>query len=278
MAPLELFRTLSDETRMRALTLLMREGELSVGEIAHSLCMVQPKVSRHLAVLRDVGVIDDRRDGQWIFYQLSAKLPSWTRTVLAAAADTTGSRQQVAAAGRALAQMRGRPGPRYRISRVLFFCFSNSCRSQMAEGWARHLGGERLDIRSAGIETPGINTRAIAVMQESGIDISGHESTPLTPKVLDWAELVVTVCDHADEHLLWLPPATRKEYWSLKDPAAATGPEEAVMNVFRASRDQIRDRVGRLVRRIHTAARAELNGSGRYAYGGSADKPSNNPQ
>ena len=253
MVPQDLFRTLSDETRLRAVTLLMREGELSVGEIAHSLSMVQPKVSRHLAVLREIGIIDDRRDGQWIFYQLSAKLPRWAQTVLAATTETTGARQQLAADSRALARMRGRPGPRYRLSRVLFFCFSNSCRSQMAEGWARHLGTERLDVRSAGIETPGINARAIAVMRESGIDISGHESTRLTAQALDWAELVVTVCDHADEHLSWLPPATRKEYWPLKDPAASSGSEEVVMSVFRASRDQIRDRVERLIRRVHSA-------------------------
>lgn len=131
--------------------------------------------------------------------------------------------------------------------RVLFLCTGNACRSQMAEGWARALGGDRLEARSAGIEAHGQNPRAIAVMQEAGVDISGQESTRLTPEMLQGVDRVVTVCGHADEHCPVLPPGVRKEHWPLEDPARASGSEAAVMATFRACRDEIRRRVQRLI-------------------------------
>lgn len=135
--------------------------------------------------------------------------------------------------------------------RVLFLCTGNSCRSQMAQGWAQALGEAGLEFQSAGIEAHGKNPRAVQVMREAGIDISGQESTRLTTAMLDWAELVVTVCGHADEHCPVLPPGTRKEHWPLNDPAKATGSEAEVMAVFRASRDEIRQRVLTLVERLN---------------------------
>ncbi len=135
---------------------------------------------------------------------------------------------------------------------LLFLCTGNSCRSQMAEGWARALGGDRLHVKSAGIEAHGKNQRAIAVMREAGIDISDQESTRLTDDMLQWADWVVTVCGHADEHCPALPPGTRKEHWPLDDPARATGSEEEIMAVFRASRDEIRRRVEDLLQRLQT--------------------------
>jgi arsenate reductase len=133
---------------------------------------------------------------------------------------------------------------------LLFLCTGNSCRSQMAEGWARTLGGEWLEVRSAGIESHGKNPRAIEVMAETGVDISEQASTRLTDAMLDWADYVVTVCGHADEHCPALPPGTRKEHWPLDDPARASGPDEEVMAVFRASRDDIRRRVKDLLQRL----------------------------
>jgi len=133
---------------------------------------------------------------------------------------------------------------------ILFLCTGNSCRSQMAEGWARHLGGDGVEVQSAGIEAHGKNPRAIAVMNETGLDIFAQESTRVTPAMLDWADVVVTVCGHADEHCPVLPPGTRKEHWPLNDPAKATGSEEEIMAVFRASRDEIRRRVQELIERL----------------------------
>lgn len=121
----------------------------------------------------------------------------------------------------------------------------------MAEGWARHLADATFDIQSAGIEAHGKNPRAIAVMQEAGQDISGQESTVLTDDMLARADLVVTVCGSADRNCPMLPPGTRKEHWPLEDPAAATGTEDEIMAVFRASRDEIRQRVEALLGRLN---------------------------
>ena len=130
---------------------------------------------------------------------------------------------------------------------IMFLCTGNSCRSQMAEGWARHLGGDAITVQSAGIEAHGKNPRAISVMQEAGIDISQQESTRVTPAMLEQADLVVSVCGHADENCPVLPPDTRKVHWPLSDPAKAKGTEEQIMQVFRASRDDIRRRVQSLL-------------------------------
>ncbi|RMH40775.1 MAG: arsenate reductase (thioredoxin) [Gammaproteobacteria bacterium] len=131
--------------------------------------------------------------------------------------------------------------------RVLFVCTGNSCRSQMAEGWLRALGSHVAEVQSAGIEAHGKNPRAIAVMQEAGVDISAQASTVLTDAMLAWADLVITVCGHADEHCPILPPGTRKRHWPLEDPARAQGNEAHIMAVFRQTRDDIRRRVEQLI-------------------------------
>ena len=120
----------------------------------------------------------------------------------------------------------------------------------MAEGWARHLGGGRVVATSAGIESHGKNPRAIAVMQEAGVDISQQESTILTDEMLAAADILVTVCGHADEHCPVIPEGMRKEHWPLSDPAKARGSEQDVMAVFEESRDDIRKRVADLIARI----------------------------
>ncbi len=130
---------------------------------------------------------------------------------------------------------------------VLFLCTGNSCRSQMAEGWAHHLGGDWLAAQSAGIESHGQNPRAIEVMREAGVDISQQESTRLTDELLASADYLITVCGHADENCPVLPAGIRKEHWPLNDPAKATGSEGEIMSAFRESRDDIRRRVTKLI-------------------------------
>ena len=134
-----------------------------------------------------------------------------------------------------------------RAKRLLFLCTGNSCRSQMAEGYARALGGNAVEARSAGIEAHGKNPRAIAAMAGDGIDISGQESTRLTQELTEWADVVITVCGHADERCPALPAGTRKEHWPLNDPAKAAGTEEEISEVFRRTRDEIRGRVETLL-------------------------------
>jgi arsenate reductase len=139
--------------------------------------------------------------------------------------------------------------------KVLFLCTGNSCRSQMAEGWASRLGGNRLEPQSAGIECHGKNPRAMEVMLEAGVDISGQESTKLSAEMLASVDYLVTVCGHADEHCPALPNDLRKEHWPLEDPAGATGSENEIMAVFRASRDDIRRRVKDLITRLEVENR-----------------------
>jgi arsenate reductase len=136
------------------------------------------------------------------------------------------------------------------MTNVLFVCTGNSCRSQMAEGWLRTLAGDRIQADSAGIEVHGRNDRAVAAMAEAGVDISSQDSTLLTDEQLQWADLVVTVCGHADETCPMLPPGTRKEHWPLEDPARATGSEAEVMAVFRETLEEIRARVADLIDRL----------------------------
>ncbi len=123
----------------------------------------------------------------------------------------------------------------------------------MAEGWARHLGGDRLTARSAGIESHGKNPRAIEVMREAGVDISAQASTRLTEDMLAWADVLVTVCGHADENCPVVPADVDREHWPLEDPAKATGSEGEIMATFRASRDDIRGRVEELLQRFGDA-------------------------
>lgn len=129
---------------------------------------------------------------------------------------------------------------------ILFLCTGNSCRSQMAEGWAKRLGPEHR-VASAGIEAHGLNPRAVAVMQEAGVDISSQSSDTLDAFDLADFSLLVTVCGHADEYCPVLPAGLEKHHWPLSDPARLTGSEEAIMDGFRASRDDIRRRVEMLL-------------------------------
>jgi arsenate reductase len=130
---------------------------------------------------------------------------------------------------------------------ILYLCTGNSCRSQIAEGWTRKLGGDRFEVQSAGIEAHGKNPRAIKVMQEAGIDISAQESTIVTDDMLQRADVVVTVCGHADEQCPVLPPGVKKVHWPLTDPAKATGSESEIMNEFRATRSDVENRVRELL-------------------------------
>lgn len=93
MTPEQVFRAMSDLTRLRCLMLMQAEGELCVCELTHALDEIQPKISRHLAILRDSGIVSDRRQGQWIYYRIQADLPGWTQQVLAAGLE--GARAQM---------------------------------------------------------------------------------------------------------------------------------------------------------------------------------------
>jgi arsenate reductase len=128
--------------------------------------------------------------------------------------------------------------------RVLFLCTGNSCRSQIAEGWAKKLKGDFIEPYSAGIETHGLNPNAVKVMAEAGVDISSHRSKHLDEvKDIDF-DFVVTVCDNAREHCPIFPGKTRMIHAGFDDPprlAENAKTEDEVLDCYRRIRDEIKD-------------------------------------
>jgi len=126
------------------------------------------------------------------------------------------------------------------MKKVLVLCTGNSCRSQIAEGYLRHFANGKAEIYSAGIETHGVNPRAIAVMKEDGIDISHHTSNQIDEyRDIDF-DYVITVCDNAKERCPYFPSSAKKFHHNFPDPAKAKGNEEEIMNEFRKVRDMIK--------------------------------------
>ena len=133
--------------------------------------------------------------------------------------------------------------------KVLFLCTGNSCRSQMAEGWARALKGDVIDVYSAGIETHGLNPSAVEVMAEVGVDISGHHSKNVADLVSVPFDVVVTVCGHAHETCPIFSGKTKVVHAGFDDPpmlAKEAKTEEEALDCYRRVRDEIRAYVERL--------------------------------
>ena len=123
--------------------------------------------------------------------------------------------------------------------RIMFLCTGNSCRSQMADGIAKYLGGERVEVFSAGLEAQGVNRRAIKVMAEIGIDISGNTSDEIDLELVKTMDYVITLCGDAEERCPATPQSVTKLYWPFEDPAKAVGSEEEIMGQFKLTRDAI---------------------------------------
>jgi len=111
----------------------------------------------------------------------------------------------------------------------------------------RHLGSNQFNVQSAGVEAHGKNPRAIDAMKEAGLDISRQESKVLGSEMLQQADVVITVCGHADEQCPVLPAEVRKVHWPLQDPAKAAGTDDEIMLAFRKTRDEVERRVRELV-------------------------------
>ena len=127
--------------------------------------------------------------------------------------------------------------------RVLFLCTHNSARSQMAEGLLRNLAADRFEEFSAGTEATRVRPEAISVMAEIGVDISSQESEMLERYLGESLDLVITVCDDANEACPVFPGARRRLHWSFPDPSKATGGYEERLHTYRNVRDEIRARI-----------------------------------
>lgn len=127
--------------------------------------------------------------------------------------------------------------------RIMFLCTGNSCRSQMAEGFARHLGKGILEPYSAGLMAAGINPRAAAVMKESGIDISGQKSKEIDPELLMTMDIIITLCGNAEESCPATPAGIKRLHWPIDDPVGTIGSEDYIMSEFRRAREEIRAKI-----------------------------------
>lgn len=127
------------------------------------------------------------------------------------------------------------------MKRILVLCTGNSCRSQIAEGYLNQYAKGNAEVYSAGIETHGVNPKAIVVMKEDGIDISKHTSNNVDEYRNINFDFVITVCDNAKEQCPVFPSTAKQFHYNFTDPAKATGTEEEIMQQFRKVRDEIKD-------------------------------------
>jgi arsenate reductase len=135
--------------------------------------------------------------------------------------------------------------------RVLILCTENSCRSQMAEGFLKQLGREKVDVFSAGLDPKGIHPMAVMVMKEIGLDISNHTSKHLDKLHGQNFDYVITVCDKAARNCPSFSGQGIRLHWPFDDPATATGADEEILNQFR----RVRDLIGAKVRQWLTELR-----------------------
>jgi arsenate reductase len=124
--------------------------------------------------------------------------------------------------------------------KVLFVCTGNSCRSQMAEGWARYLKGDIIEAYSAGVWPVGVHPRAIKVMAEAGVDISDQTSKHVDEFLGADFDFVVTLCDNARQQCPVFPGKAKLIHKAFADPVAVAGSEEQIMHAFRRTRDDIK--------------------------------------
>lgn len=206
--------------RLFILDFLLRQNSCYTGELTEALPFSQATISQHLKVLKDAGLIKGTIETPKIRYCLD--IPRWLRAGEKACEFFTSSQEIV-------------------VKKILVLCTGNSCRSQIAEGYLRHFAAGRAEIYSAGVETHGVNPKAIATMREDGLDISGHTSNNVNEyRDIDF-DFVITVCDNAKERCPYFPTGAAKFHHNFPDPAKATGTPEEIAREFGRVRDMIKE-------------------------------------
>lgn len=271
-ALVERLKALADMTRLKILKLLL-DKEYCVCELAEIIAISQPGISQHLRKLKTAGFVTERREGQWVYYKADEGALRGFQTdfsrFLGAALDAIPEMEEelekarhldenpvvIACKSRAIASWSDRQ--RYEIARrctmkkrpmrVMFLCTGNSCRSQMAEGLANTLEEGKVEAYSSGLEAHGLNPRAVEVMKEIGIDISGNTSDLIDPELLQTMDYVITLCSHAEDHCPLIPPSVKRLHWGLDDPAKAVGTEAEITAKFREVRDDITQKLRRFL-------------------------------
>jgi thioredoxin type arsenate reductase len=235
--PPSFLKLLAHELRWRLVEALAR-SDRRVQELVALVGEPQNLVSYHLRRLRDQALVAERRsaaDGRDVYYSLDLER---LKGLYFAAGESLhpgiSDRPYVASETAAGTSRR---------DRVLFLCTHNSARSQMAEGILRHLGGNRIEVHSAGTVATRIHPLAVAAMSEKGIDISGQRSKHLDEFSGQEFDYVVTVCDNARESCPIFPGAPEQIHWSIADPSAVKGDKAARLRAFRVASDELMTRI-----------------------------------
>lgn len=143
----------------------------------------------------------------------------------------------------------GRERPRA----LLFLCTGNSCRSQIAEGFARRILPRDIEVYSAGIAPAGVNPWTIRIMEEDGIDIRDQKSKGLSGVPVERIDTVITLCGHAEAYCPSFPGPVTRHHWPIDDPVGTRGTEEQILKAFRKARDEIKARIDDYCRRLATS-------------------------
>jgi protein-tyrosine-phosphatase len=220
---------LADPLRFR-LVQQLRLGDYRVGELVASLQAPQSLLSYHLGLLHDAGFIENHRsdaDGRSLYYGLNRLAFQNLHTQLEAALGIASS---------------SAPLPSQRVT-IVVVCTRNSVRSQMAEGWLRHLYGGQVVVRSGGIAPGTLDPLAVEIMAEAGVDIGHQVAKPLTALQELPADLLITVCDRARERCDPAGVARQHIHWSIPNPANEAAPAAIQVERYRATRDALQRRV-----------------------------------
>jgi ArsR family transcriptional regulator len=228
-----ILKLLADDTRWQ-LILELRRSDLQAGELGALLKLPQNLVSYHLGMLRQAGLVQAHRsdaDARAVYYRLDLAALGAGYAHIGAAMQLPNSRNPAT-----------QPA-----ATVFFLCTQNSARSQMAEGWLRHLSSGRISVRSAGIAPQVLHPLALQVMAEAGVDIGYQQAKGLDALADVVPNVVVTVCDFAREECPEWSHSTKQLHWSIPDPVRMHGNPEAQAQTFRAVRDDLRQRVEALL-------------------------------
>ncbi len=257
-----LFKALADPIRLRVAILLAVRGETCVGDLAEALGEADFKISRHLSVLRSARLVEVRRDGTWMFYRLAEpknllerSLQQVLRTEMAEHPVIVEDVAKLTHASGDERKAQKSPAQIERQVRVLFLGTGNACRSQMAEAWAKTLKSHEMEVFSAGIEKQGLSRRAVRVMAEAGVDISGYRSKTVGELPNRDFDFVITLSNAAHVNCPRFPGNPKINCNVFDDPPAlAEGSRDdaEALSHYRRVRDEIRAFVEALPEALQT--------------------------
>jgi len=232
-----MFKLLSDSNRL-AMFIMLMDDEYCVCDIERFLQLKQANVSKHLRAFRALDLLEGRKEHKWTHYTLSSRARREHEKLFEYVRSST----MYASMKKKLQTFeKDSCRPKAKKKRVAFVCIHNSCRSQMAEAWAKTLGGDVMDAYSAGTEDyPEVKPLAVEVMAEAGIDMSGQHPKKLEDIPESFDILVTMGCNVACPHV----PTKHREDWDIEDPSGS--PVEA----YRETRNLIKEKVLELIERI----------------------------